>query len=50
MWVVTSTFLACALTGVSAGLWVLGIWWRFALALSITAANWAVVAALLLNN
>lgn len=50
MWLVGLTFLASAASGAAAGLWRLGVWWRFALASIGTLGLWAWVAVLLLAN
>ena len=43
-------FLASSATGATAGLYTLGIWWRFALSLALTLALWGAVIAILLWN
>lgn len=44
------TLAASAATGATAGLWVLGIWWRFALSLALSGALWALALAKILGN
>jgi len=48
MLVVATTFLASVSTGATAGLWRLGVWWRFGAMLAVTALLWAAVAAQLI--
>lgn len=50
MLVVATTFLASVSTGATAGLWVLGVWWRFAAMLAATLGLWVAVASMLLDN
>jgi len=49
MGIVALTFLASASTGATAGLWRLGIWWRFVAMLAVTGLLWAAVAASLFS-
>lgn len=50
MFALILTFAASAATGATAGLYILGIWWRFALSLAFTLSLWVATITQILGN